>query len=96
MPRTRSFRWKTCKKRLNLCEQAEELQDSTDWKEATGDLIQPAKDWKEIGSVPRKYSDKIWKRFRKACDHFFNRKSEHFAECPAHMMIILRDKEAAY
>ena len=38
------------------------------------------KKWKEIGTVPRKYSDKIWKRFRKACDHFFNRKAAYFSE----------------
>jgi vacuolar-type H+-ATPase subunit I/STV1 len=43
-------------------------------------MIKLQKEWKEIGPVPRKQSEKSWKRFRKACDHFFNRKSEHFAE----------------
>jgi len=43
-------------------------------------LIQLQKEWKGIGQTPRKQSDKCWKRFRKACDHFFNRKAEFFAE----------------
>lgn len=64
--------------KTDLCIQAESLKDSTEWKAATEDLIQLQKKWKEIGPVPRKYSDQIWKRFRAACDHFFKRKSEHF------------------
>ncbi|MEE4115012.1 MAG: DUF349 domain-containing protein [Marinilabiliaceae bacterium] len=63
-----------------LCEKAEEMQDSTNWKATTEEYIKLQKEWKEIGSVPRKYSDKIWKRFRKACDTFFNKKSEFFSE----------------
>jgi hypothetical protein len=55
------------------------LQESTDWKTTSDALIRLQKDWKEIGPVPRKQSEKIWKRFRKACDHFFNRKAEYFA-----------------
>jgi len=62
-----------------LCIQAEALQDSTDWKTTADALIQLQKKWKEIGPVPRKQSEKVWRRFRKACDHFFNRKSEFFA-----------------
>ena len=65
--------------KLNLCLQAEALQDSEDWKNTTEALINLQKEWKNIGPVPSKFSDKIWKRFRKACDHFFNRKSEYFA-----------------
>jgi hypothetical protein len=64
--------------KTDLCVQAESLKDSLEWKAATEDLIQLQKKWKEIGPVPRKYSDQIWKRFRAACDHFFKRKSEHF------------------
>lgn len=64
--------------KTDLCVQAEALKDSNEWKAATEDLIQLQKKWKEIGPVPRKYSDQIWKRFRAACDHFFKRKSEHF------------------
>lgn len=62
----------------DLCVQAESLKDSTEWKSATEDLINLQKKWKEIGPVPRKQSDVVWKRFRAACDHFFNRKAQHF------------------
>jgi hypothetical protein len=65
-------------KKVALCEKAEALKESTDWKETTQALINLQKEWKEIGPVPRKYSDRIWKRFRAACDEFFNRKSDFF------------------
>ena len=67
-------------RKIELCIQAEALQDSTDWKVTSDALIRLQKDWKEIGPVPRKQSEKCWKRFRKACDHFFNKKTEFFAE----------------
>ncbi|HEX2970102.1 MAG TPA: DUF349 domain-containing protein [Bacteroidales bacterium] len=67
-------------RKTELCVQAEALQDSTDWKTTSDALIRLQKEWKEIGPVPRKQSEKTWKRFRKACDHFFNRKSEFFAQ----------------
>ncbi len=58
-------------KKMAIIEEAERLKDSTDWK-ATGDrLIELQKQWKEIGAVPRKKSEQIWKRFRAACDAFF-------------------------
>jgi hypothetical protein len=63
-----------------LCIQAEALQESTEWKSTSDALIKLQKEWKEIGPVPRKQSEKCWKRFRKACDHFFNRKAVFFAE----------------
>ena len=66
-------------KKLELCEMAESLQESTDWKKTTKDLINLQKEWKEVGPVSRKQSDKVWKRFRAACDHFFNRKSEYYS-----------------
>jgi vacuolar-type H+-ATPase subunit I/STV1 len=56
------------------------LQDSTEWKATSDALIKLQKEWKEIGPVPRKQSEKSWKRFRKACDQFFNRKTEFFAD----------------
>ena len=64
--------------KLDLCAKAESIMDSTDWGATTRELIGFQKEWKKIGPVPRKYSDKVWKRFRAACDSFFNRKSEHF------------------
>jgi hypothetical protein len=66
--------------KTELCLQAEALQESTDWKATSDALIRLQKEWKEIGPVPRKQSERSWKRFRKACDHFFNRKSEFFAK----------------
>jgi hypothetical protein len=65
--------------KLDLCLQAEALMNSSDWKSATRDLIALQKEWKQIGPVPRKHSDKIWKRFRTACDHFFKAKEEFFS-----------------
>jgi hypothetical protein len=64
--------------KLNLCLQAEGLRTSNDWAATTKELINLQKEWKEIGPVPRKQSEKIWKRFRAACDEFFNSKSEVF------------------
>ena len=64
--------------KIDLCLQAEALQDSTDWKATTDALIKLQKNWKDVGPVPRKQSEKLWKRFRKACDHFFDKKAEFF------------------
>lgn len=66
--------------KTDLCIQAEVLQESSDWKATSDALIKLQKDWKDIGPVPRKQSERTWKRFRKACDHFFNRKAEFFAK----------------
>ncbi len=65
--------------KLDIVKQAEALKDSNDWRKTTQDLINLQKEWKEIGPVPRKHSDKIWKRFRAACDEFFNNKTKHFS-----------------
>jgi hypothetical protein len=65
--------------KLNLCLQAEALKENEDWKATTEELISLQKEWKKIGPVPAKFSDKIWKRFRAACDEFFNKKSDHFS-----------------
>lgn len=63
-------------KKIALCEQAEALKDSTDWKETTQKLTALQKEWKAIGPVVKKQSDAIWKRFSAACDAFFaNRNS---------------------
>lgn len=58
-------------RKLAICEQAETLKDSTDWKATADTLIDLQKQWKEIGAVPRQKSDALWKRFRAACDSFF-------------------------
>lgn len=63
-----------------ICAMAESLKDSDDWKKTTDELIALQKKWKEItGPVPRRYSDQVWKRFRAACDYFFERKGKHFS-----------------
>lgn len=58
-------------KKLDLIRQAEELKLSTEWKKATDQFISLQKQWKEIGAVPRKKSEQLWKKFRAACDEFF-------------------------
>ena len=62
--------------KLELVEKAEALKDSTDWKTTTDILVDLQKKWKEIGTVPKKYSDQIWERFNAACDAFFAAKKE--------------------
>ena len=63
-------------KKIDLCERAEALMDSTDWKEATDKFVEMQKEWKTIGPVVKKYSDNVWKRFIAACDHFFEQKKK--------------------
>ncbi|MBQ9653301.1 MAG: DUF349 domain-containing protein [Bacteroidales bacterium] len=58
-------------KKMAIIEEAESLKTSTDWKATTDRFIELQKQWKEIGAVPRKKSEQIWKRFRAACDEFF-------------------------
>ena len=69
--------------KVDLCLQAESLKSSTDWKKTTIDLIRLQNEWKQIGPVPKKNSDKVWKRFRTACDEFFNTKSSYFSNIQA-------------
>jgi hypothetical protein len=76
--------YKSAKENLNnnlqlkkeLCEKAEELADSTDWKETADALVELQKQWKTIGAVSRKHSDALWTRFRAACDKFLEAKKE--------------------
>ena len=62
-----------------LCAEAEALAVSEDWKHATDELIALQARWKQVGPVARRHSDAVWKRFRAACDKFFERKSAHFS-----------------
>lgn len=64
-------------KKIALCEAAEALKNSTEWKKTTNQLINLQKQWKEIGAVPRKKSEQLWKRFRAACDEFFNERDKN-------------------
>lgn len=79
--------------KTELCMQAEALKDSEDWRKTTQDLINIQKQWKEIGPVPRKQSDTLWKRFRAACDYFFEKKSEHFSSIDTEQEDNLKEKE---
>lgn len=63
-------------KKTALCEKAEALKDSTDWKKTTDELVALQKEWKTIGPVVKKHSDAIWKRFIAACDYFFEEKKK--------------------
>ncbi len=67
-------------KKLSLIEKAEALKDSKEWKKTSEALIELQRQWKEIGAVPRKKSEQLWKRFRAACDAFFDEKSKHGGE----------------
>ncbi|GAB4285454.1 MAG: DUF349 domain-containing protein [Marinilabiliales bacterium] len=66
-------------KKIEICVQAESIQDSTDWKKTTEEFFKLQDQWKTIGPVAKKDSEAVWKRFRAACDHFFNRKEQYFA-----------------
>ena len=66
-------------RKLQLCIEAETLAESKEWKKATDAIKKLQEEWKKIGPVPKRHSDKIWKRFRSACDTFFTSKSEHFS-----------------
>jgi len=70
--------------KVELCLQAEAVKNNTDWKKTTNELIHLQGEWKKIGPVPKKHSDKIWKRFRAACDEFFSAKSSYFSNIQAH------------
>lgn len=60
--------------KTKLCEQAEALTESTEWRKTTDRLVELQKQWKSIGSVPKKHSDAVWQRFMTACNAFFDRK----------------------
>ena len=67
---------KNLEKKRELCEKAEALKESTDWKATAELLTQLQKEWKNIGPVSKKHSDSIWKRFIGACDYFFEQKNK--------------------
>ena len=77
-----------------LCAQAEALAISEDWKHATDELIALQAQWKKSGAVARRHSDAIWKRFRAACDKFFERKAAHFSSIDSEHEQNLKLKQA--
>ena len=62
-----------------LCEKVEAIQDSEEWKAATDAILEIQEEWKKVGAVAQRQSDAVWKRFRAACDHFFERKAEFYS-----------------
>ncbi len=80
--------------KVEICEAAESLMNSEEWKKATDELIALQARWKQIGAVSRRHSDAIWKRFRHACDKFFERKAAHFASVDGEHEENLRKKLA--
>ncbi len=66
-------------KKTALCERAQQLKDSTDWRRTSDELVALQKQWKEIGPVPRRYSDQLWKNFLSACDYFFEQKKKNYS-----------------
>ena len=77
-----------------LCERAEAIAERDDWAKATEDLLALQAEWKKSGAVSRKYADTIWKRFRAACDKFFERKSQHFSSVDNEYSANLAAKQA--
>lgn len=65
-------------KKVELCLQAEVIAERSDWKRATEDLLKLQEEWKNVGYVSKKQSDKLWVRFRQACDKFFERKAQDY------------------
>jgi len=64
-------------KKIALCERAEALKDSTDWRKTADELTALQKEWKTVGAVAKKHSDQVWHRFLSACDYFFEQKKKN-------------------
>ena len=67
-------------RKIDLCLKAEAIAKREDWKKAQEEILELQREWKEVGAVSRKMSDKVWHRFRAACDEFFAKKSAFFAD----------------
>ena len=80
--------------KVQLCEKVEAIKDSTDWKVTTDKIISYQKEWKKIGPAPKKHSNKVWMRFRAACDTFFNNKKLHFKDIDSEQGQNLEKKKA--
>ncbi len=80
--------------KIALCEQAEALQDSTDWNTTANELIRLQGEWKKLGFSSRKEGEALWKRFRAACDKFFDAKAAHRSVVDSEFVDNLKSKEA--
>lgn len=79
--------------KLAICEKAENLQDSTEWKEVGKKLIKLQEEWKKSDSYPTNQSNEIWKRFRKACDTFFKARKKHYKKIESEEKKAYKEKE---
>lgn len=79
--------------KLNLIEKAEEVKDSEDWEKTHKQLQSYMDQWKKIGPVPKRKSGKIWKKFKGAMDHFYDRRRDHFKEVKEERKDNLKEKE---
>ncbi len=68
---------KNLERKIALCERAEALKDSTEWRKTAEELAALQKEWKTIGAVAKKHSDQVWRRFLAACDYFFEQKKKN-------------------
>ncbi|MDE6323646.1 MAG: DUF349 domain-containing protein [Paramuribaculum sp.] len=80
--------------KTRLCEQAEALADSTEWRKTTDRILELQKEWKTIGAVPKKHSDAIWQRFLTACNSFFDRKKHATSDVRRAEQANLKTKKA--
>lgn len=81
-------------KKMKLIEKAEAMKESTDWGKTSKELINLQKQWKQLGHSGRKNEQRLWKKFRNACDAFFNARQAHFAEQDKAFETNLKEKEA--
>ena len=81
-------------KKQALIDEVEKIKDSTDWKEAGNKIIQLQKRWKQAGNAGQKHEQRLWKKFRAGCDHFFNAKKKHFEQLDKQNEENLAKKEA--
>ncbi|KWW31579.1 MAG: hypothetical protein AUK63_273 [bacterium P3] len=81
-------------RKIDLCLKAEAIAKREDWKKATEELLALQEEWKQVGNVSRKVSEKVWKRFRTACDEFFAKKNEFFKDIRQSEKENLAKKEA--
>lgn len=82
------------KKKMELIELAESLKESDDWESSTNTLKKIQADWKKIGHVPRKFSDDIWKRFKAACNHYFDRYHDQKNSLNKEQQVVVDAKKA--
>lgn len=70
---------KNLERKIALCERAEALKDSTEWRKTADEFVAMQKEWKTIGAVAKKHSDQVWRRFLAACDYFFDQKKKNMS-----------------